>query len=326
MTENKSEIGDDQMGDPTQWRYCQNCHGMFYDGKAEKGVCSAANTAANFLGSKLKGHVAQPGSYKFVLPQNVQAKGTLQGNWRFCMKCSALFYNGFGSKGRCAGIGEHQADTSWELCLPHHLDPRVLAEPYTQKHSQQEWRFCGKCYALFYNGYGQKGQCPAGGEHLAHGWNFALPHDLPAELQLTAPLEVRNTLSEIPVVGIFGVRAQVGAHVILRQDGTYRWWGEIHNSSAVETNINVAFLLKDTQNNAYPLQVQRVHTSGFFEPNQRNVVWGDSMQDQPNASLKDNWIFLAAGYRGLCNVSANLDSVNMLLAIAAVLGVALALK
>ncbi len=316
------------MGDPTQWRYCQNCYGMFYDGNSDKGVCPAAKADAGWS-SKPKGHVAQPGSYKFVLPQNSPAKPTLQGNWRLCTKCSALFYNGFPTKGRCPGVGvEHQADTTWEICLPHHIDPKVLATPYTQKHSQQEWRFCGKCYALFYNGYSKKGRCPAGSgqEHAAHGWNFALPHDLPAEIELNASLEVRNQISEVPVIGIFAPRAQVGAHVILRQDGTYRWWGDIHNSSAVETNINVAFALKDTQNNAYPFQVQRAHASGYFEPNQRNVVWGDSFQDQQNNSLKDNWVALAAGNVGLCQVSANVDSVNMLLAIGAILGVALALK
>ena len=57
----------------------------------------------------------------------------------------------------------------------------------------------------------------------------------------------------VPIIGIFGLRAQVRSYVILRQDGTYRWRGEINNSSAVETNVNVALLLKDTQNNPYPL-------------------------------------------------------------------------
>jgi hypothetical protein len=297
---------------------------MFYDGNVEKGACPAGGYLTGT--SKLRGHVAQPGSYKFVLPQNLPAKPTLQADWRFCTKCSALFYNGFAGNGRCAAGGEHQADAAWQVCLPHHLDPKVLATPHTQKHSQQDWCFCGKCYALFYNGYPKKGQCPAGGEHLAHGWNFALPHDLPNELEVNVPLDIRNVLSQVPVIGIFGVRAHLGAHVILRQDGTYRWWGEIHNSSAVETNVSVAFLLKDTQNNAYPFQVQRAHLSGLFEPNQRDVVWGDRMQDNQNASIKDNWVFLAAGYAGLCQASATVDSVNMLMAIAAVLGVALALK
>jgi hypothetical protein len=44
---------------------------------------------------------------------------------------------------------------------------------------QTDWRFCGKCQSMFYDGYDSKGVCPAGGAHNAMGNNFALPHDVP---------------------------------------------------------------------------------------------------------------------------------------------------
>lgn len=37
------------------------------------------------------------------------------------------------------------------------------------------WRFCAKCFSLFYDGYPAKGTCPAGGGHGAAGYNFAIP-------------------------------------------------------------------------------------------------------------------------------------------------------
>ena len=43
---------------------------------------------------------------------------------------------------------------------------------------QADWRFCGKCQSMFYNGYDSKGVCPAGGAHSAIGNNFVLPHDV----------------------------------------------------------------------------------------------------------------------------------------------------
>lgn len=44
---------------------------------------------------------------------------------------------------------------------------------------QPEWRFCRKCYALFYDGFPSKGRCHAdGGGHEAAGFNFVLPHDV----------------------------------------------------------------------------------------------------------------------------------------------------
>ncbi|MBD2434329.1 hypothetical protein [Fischerella sp. FACHB-380] len=42
--------------------------------------------------------------------------------------------------------------------------------------TQEEWRFCGKCQVMFYNGYDNTGTCAAGGSHEGAGYNFVLPH------------------------------------------------------------------------------------------------------------------------------------------------------
>ncbi|WP_428338671.1 hypothetical protein [Mycobacterium sp.] len=42
--------------------------------------------------------------------------------------------------------------------------------------AQAQWRFCNRCHGLFYDGYPDKGHCPAGGGHHAQGFNFVLPH------------------------------------------------------------------------------------------------------------------------------------------------------
>ena len=46
---------------------------------------------------------------------------------------------------------------------------------------QADWRFCGKCHAMFFDGDpGNKGACPADGHnHEVHGFDFVLPHDVP---------------------------------------------------------------------------------------------------------------------------------------------------
>ncbi|WP_432019270.1 hypothetical protein [Streptomyces sp. 1222.5] len=48
----------------------------------------------------------------------------------------------------------------------------VLAE-------QDRWRFCQKCFVMFYWGYPADGVCPAGGAHSAQGYNFVLPYNVP---------------------------------------------------------------------------------------------------------------------------------------------------
>lgn len=44
---------------------------------------------------------------------------------------------------------------------------------------QDNWRFCGKCHGLFFNGPDQQNhRCPAGDFHLPLGFNFVLPHSI----------------------------------------------------------------------------------------------------------------------------------------------------
>ena len=89
------------------WRYCQNCHSMFYDGYPQKGAC-AANAA---------GHVAQ--GYMFVLQHDVIDTG--QNNWRYCERCHTLFFDGYPTKGVCpAGAGGHKA-AGYNFTLPHDI-------------------------------------------------------------------------------------------------------------------------------------------------------------------------------------------------------------
>lgn len=54
-----------------------------------------------------------------------------------------------------------------------------FAAVLAQSTGQLEWRFCRKCQTLFFNGYRNKGACAAGGVHVAEGYNFLLPHDIP---------------------------------------------------------------------------------------------------------------------------------------------------
>lgn len=64
--------------------------------------------------------------------------------------------------------GGHLA-LGWKLVLPF--------EP-TNAQGQRDWRFCGKCFALFFDGYAEKGVCPKDGtEHSVVGYNFLLPHN-----------------------------------------------------------------------------------------------------------------------------------------------------
>jgi len=76
--------------------------------------------------------------------------------------------------------------TAAGLILPTVLAAGVSANPSISLadakdyEKQGEWRFCGKCFMLFWNGNPDKGRCPGGGAHLMGNgsFNFWLPYDL----------------------------------------------------------------------------------------------------------------------------------------------------
>lgn len=112
------------------------------------------------------GHLAE--GWTFQLPlTGPGVEG--QPDWQFCLKCSALFWNGDARfKGRCpAGEAHDTFNLGLNFSLP--FQPTSIA-------GQVGWRFCGKCAGLFWTDeQGRTGTCPAGGVHDPAGWTFVLP-------------------------------------------------------------------------------------------------------------------------------------------------------
>ena len=122
-----------------------------------------------------------------------------QNDWRFCTKCYSLFRYGYREGGVCAAGGSHSpfqscsptnAPTSWEFALQITSTAPPARRPganpaWGPAGTQNNWRFCTKCYVLFFYGlYGFAGVCPQGGEHsplasaslenAGTSWDFAL--------------------------------------------------------------------------------------------------------------------------------------------------------
>ena len=93
------------MPQTDQWRFCNKCNAMFYDGWPNKGNCPAGG-----------GHQSQ--GLMFTLPHDVPPTATAQDQWRFCNQCNEMFYDGFPNKGNCPAGGGHQAQ-GFMFCLPH---------------------------------------------------------------------------------------------------------------------------------------------------------------------------------------------------------------
>jgi hypothetical protein len=183
------------MGAQSNWRFCVKCFGLFWYGYPTKGTCPRGG-----------GH-DPGGSWDFslvVLDTNPPAPNPggggsgppVQSNWRFCTKCFGLFWYGYQTAGSCPLGGAHSphrsasptgAWSSINLGLPvvdTNAPPARAGGGGTGVPRQSNWRFCTKCFGLFWYGYSSAGQCPTGGEHSPHqsaspsgagsSWNFGL--------------------------------------------------------------------------------------------------------------------------------------------------------
>jgi hypothetical protein len=262
------------MSHQTQWRFCQNCFSLFYNGFPEHGAC--ANGGA---------HVAA--GFDFALPFNLPETPNSQFNWRFCGKCMSLFWDGDPArKGACPrDHGPHVA-VGFNFAIPYGL----LESP----HGQSSWRFCGKCSSMYYAGFPSQGRCPEDGQsHLAAGLIFRLPHDLPPQVQFSFDSIVLP--GGIPVGGF--------AHLVVRQDGSFAWSGHAHDSGGVGFNVGMIAGLKEPVGRVFTFFASG-HVSGTFESGSRDF---DFVVNQQDNRLAESWANIASGSTVAVRTSVTLN-------------------
>lgn len=172
-----------QVGNQREWRFCNKCFVMFYNGYPDKGRCPVGGQ-----------HVGQ--GFDFHPYHNPTTVARFhQSTWRFCNKCFTLFFDGYPAKGRCPRDGGAHVAQGFMFQL-YFTNETQRATP-TGDSFQNAWRFCGKCYALFYDGYPTKGMCPQDRQrHTAAGWMFHIPYRInpvPAPAPVPTPPPVGLT-------------------------------------------------------------------------------------------------------------------------------------
>ncbi len=105
--DNLTELPNAQIN----WRYCDKCHAIFFDGYSNKGRCAAGG-----------GHNAQ--GYRFRLPHDIGGDRNNQDAWRYCQNCHVMFFDGYPNKGNCAAGGGHVAQ-GYMFVLPHGPTPDI---------------------------------------------------------------------------------------------------------------------------------------------------------------------------------------------------------
>jgi hypothetical protein len=107
-----------------------------------------------------------------------------QYDWARCQNCNTLFFNGYrNKKGCCAAFGVPTTQAHVAERLGDKAKPYSVAYDDSTGPGQGDWRYCGKCGVLFFNGYPDRGMCAGDGKpHEAAGWNFFLYHDRQAHM------------------------------------------------------------------------------------------------------------------------------------------------
>lgn len=124
------------------WRWCNRCEGLFWNGDGNKGKCPAGG-----------GHIAG-GVRNYILAINA---GSGQRNWKWCKTCQGLWFGGGMSLGKCPGS---PAGHDFH-------DKNIYFMAQDTGAGEGNWRWCKRCEGMFWAGNPAKGKCPSGGSHDA---------------------------------------------------------------------------------------------------------------------------------------------------------------
>jgi hypothetical protein len=106
------------------------------------------------------------------------------------------------------------------------------------------------------------------------------------------------------------------AHVLLRRDGTYKFWGHFHDSGAADINYNVALIVMDPQGNAFTFaHAGTVH--GHLTPGSSDDDWQIEGRDD---RIAQGWLLLLEGSAVSSAARADTDLANILIEAIGVLG------
>ena len=111
----------------TDWRFCDDCFGLFYAGYPTKGYCPT--NKAN--GHRSAGHV-------FSLPHTLELSGERDPGWRFCVRCFGLFRARDGN-GVCPVDGQSHAPDGLAFQLPAQAGVDSDNRPF---------RYCMRCRCM----------------------------------------------------------------------------------------------------------------------------------------------------------------------------------
>jgi hypothetical protein len=133
------------LGQP-DWRFCDKCNSLFWNGDGNNGVCAR------------DGGPHRAAGFNFQVPFTAEDVTQPDLYWRYCVKCAALFHQHDG--GACPKDHQPHAAGGWYFSPSQNIPDSL--------EWQGDWRLCIKCAGLYFDGYTDKGHCPADGQGHFH--------------------------------------------------------------------------------------------------------------------------------------------------------------
>lgn len=137
---------------------------------------------------------------------------------------------------------------------------------------------------------GSSGWAERSGSQIGVGW-YIYPSSLPPSIQF----DFDNVAFDdnTPVGG--------NAHLTLRSDGTFTFWGNIHNSGFIDYDVSLMTLVKDTDEHGYTCQISGL-TGGSASSSSRNLTFRADSQDD---SIREAWPKIVAKNFSICKIRAD---------------------
>jgi hypothetical protein len=97
--------------DQPDWRWCGNCHALFFAGYAPNlGRCT--------FGGPHRIDGSGQGQVNFVLPHDIGEPPGTQAAWRFCVRCYALYFDGWQTNKGICPAGSGHAAAGYNFAIP----------------------------------------------------------------------------------------------------------------------------------------------------------------------------------------------------------------
>jgi hypothetical protein len=162
----------------SDWTTCGECKALFF--ALDESISKCPSNAINLGIEDQQGHALfRFGKHKvagtpFRLTQSIPGPNRSP-LWRKCTNCKALFYNGFAKKGVCVGqpfVGGVQNIHNGHVAEG--PDLQLVFDTPLRPGQQHQWRWCDKCFELFFLPHNADAECAAGGQHHTNERNYLL--------------------------------------------------------------------------------------------------------------------------------------------------------